>query len=109
MYVNPSVSVQYSEKFLSALNLPQIPENRALHLSLLLHLGFMLERCICGKKVVFDHEKEYIEKNEALFLLLKEHISILAEPFGISVNDAELCYIMLSILQNPEQKTESTS
>ncbi|MCI8583193.1 MAG: sigma 54-interacting transcriptional regulator [Dorea sp.] len=109
MYVNPSVSVQYSEKFLSALNLPQIPENRALHLSLLLHLGFMLERCICDKKVVFDHEKEYIEKNKALFLLLKEHISILAEPFGISVNDAELCYIMLSILQNPEQKTESTS
>ncbi len=100
MYLNPSASVRYSEEFLSALNLSQITENRALHLSLLLHLGFMLERCICNKKVVFDNEKEYIQKNKALFLLLKEHISILAEPFGISVNNAELCYIILSIVQN---------
>ena len=101
MYLNPSASVRYSEQFLSALNLPQINGNRALHLSLLLHLGFMLERCICCKSVVFDREKEYRKKHESLFLLLKEHISILAEPFQVSVNDAELCYIILSIVQAP--------
>lgn len=103
MYLNPSVSVQYSEQFLAALNLPQINENRALHLSLLLHLGFMLERCICNKGVVFDNEKEYIEQHKPLFLLLKEQIPILSEAFNISVNDAELCFIILSIVQN--QKT----
>lgn len=109
MYLNPSASVQYSEQFLSALNLPQISENRALHLTLLLHLGFMLERCICDKKVVFDQEEEYIKKHESLFLLLKKHIPILAEPFGILVNDAELCYIIVSIVQNPGTDTTNTS
>lgn len=109
MYLNPSASVQYSEQFLSALNLPQISENRALHLTLLLHLGFMLERCICDKKVVFDQEEEYIKKHESLFLLLKKHIPILAEPFGILVNDAELCYIIVSIIQNPGTDTTNTS
>ena len=109
MYLNPSASVQYSEQFLSALNLPQISENRALHLTLLLHLGFMLERCICDKKVVFDQEEEYIKKHESLFLLLKKHIPILAEPFGILVNDAELCYIIVSIVQNPGTDTKNTS
>lgn len=109
MYLNPSASVQYSEQFLSALNLPQIAENRSLHLTLLLHLGFMLERCICGKKVVFDQEEEYIKKHESLFLLLKKHIPILAEPFGILVNDAELCYIIVSIVQNPGSDTKNTS
>ena len=109
MYLNPSASVQYSEQFLSALNLPQIAENRSLHLTLLLHLGFMLERCICGKKVVFDQEEEYIKKHESLFLLLKKHIPILAEPFGTLVNDAELCYIIVSIVQNPGSDTKNTS
>lgn len=109
MYLNPSASVQFSEQFLSALNLPQIAENRSLHLTLLLHLGFMLERCICGKKVVFDQEEEYIKKHESLFLLLKKHIPILAEPFGILVNDAELCYIIVSIVQNPGSDTKNTS
>lgn len=109
MYLNPSASVQYSEQFLYALNLPQISENRALHLTLLLHLGFMLERCICDKKVVFDQEEEYIKKHESLFLLLKKHIPILAEPFGILVNDAELCYIIVSIVQNPGTDTKNTS
>ncbi len=109
MYLNPSASVRYSDQFLSALNLPQITENRALHLSLLLHLGFMLERCICSKEVVFDQEKEYMKKHEFLFLLLKEHIGILAEPFNVSVNDAELCYIILSIVQNPKGDTKSST
>ncbi|MDO4313237.1 MAG: sigma 54-interacting transcriptional regulator [Eubacteriales bacterium] len=101
LHLNPAASVQYSEKFLISLNLPQIADNRELHLSLLLHLGFMLERCICDQKVVFDNEKEYIKQNQSMFTLLREHISILTEPFEISVNDAELCYIILTLVQYP--------
>lgn len=103
MYLNPAASIQYSEQFLKALNLPQINANRECHLALLLHLGFMVERCICEKRVLFDNETEFIENNQNLFKLLKKHISILTDPFNISVNDAELCYIILTLVQYPKQ------
>lgn len=99
MYLNPSAAVQYSEEFLNTLELAQIKNNRSCHLALLLHLGFMLERCICKQAIVFDNETKYIQQNKSLFDLLKKNISLLSTPFDISVNDAELCYIIVTLIQ----------
>lgn len=98
MCVNPSAAVNYSDQFLDALNIDKINADNNLKLSLLLHLGFMLERNICGKKVIFENEKDYIKQNSSLYQTLKEHIHILSEPFGVTINDSELCYIIQTIV-----------
>ncbi|MEL7609090.1 MAG: sigma 54-interacting transcriptional regulator [Bacillota bacterium] len=96
--LNPDVAIRHAEKFLAALDHPRVNSERALRLSLLLHLGFMLERNICGKKIVFDGEADFIERNQVLFQHLREHIHILEDAYEIVVNDSELCYILQTIV-----------
>ena len=99
MCLNPDVAVRYADRYLDAVNLEKINTNKALQLSLLLHLGFMLERNICNKKVLFDDEGAFIQRNQSLYQRLREHMHLLEDPFELSINDSEICYIMQTITQ----------
>ena len=95
--LNPEVAVRYALQYIEALELPQLFDNRPLKLSLMLHLGFMLERNIVGKKILFDDEEAFISNHRALYEILRSKMPILEEFFDIAINDAEICYIMQTI------------
>lgn len=104
MCLNPAVAVRFADRFLDEVDLPQINDNRALRLSLLLHLGFMLERNICAKKICFDGEADFIRRHRALYDRLRAHIHVMEDAFEVSINDSELCYIIQTITQYGEPR-----
>ncbi|MEA4933284.1 MAG: sigma 54-interacting transcriptional regulator [Lawsonibacter sp.] len=99
MCLNPEMAVPYCEQFLEAVNLPQVQSDRELHLSLLLHLGFMLERIVCRKDVLFDDRDVFIAQHAALFNTLRSKSFLLESAFDITLNDSELCFIIQAITQ----------
>jgi transcriptional regulator with AAA-type ATPase domain/transcriptional regulatory protein LevR len=107
-FVNPDVAVRYAERFLTALDEGKVNADRALRMSLILHLGFMVERNICRKHILFDGEAELIARHGELHRRLRECAHILEEPFEIEVSDAELCYIIQTITQYGEKGTGHT-
>lgn len=102
--LNPRMAIQYGEEFLNAIDLPKIQNDPNLRLSLLLHIGFMLERNICRKKVLFDDQDAFIAHNRELFELLRSKAYLLESVFEIEINDAELCFLIQAIKQ---EKTPS--
>lgn len=97
VYLNPVMAVWHGIRFLDALQLARLQNDRSLRLSLLLHLGFMLERVIAGKWVAFDGQEEFIRNNRGLYDRIHSSVHILEEAFSLSINDAELCYIIQAI------------
>lgn len=96
-YINPESAVRAALRFLRALDNPKVNASEALQISLALHLGFMLERNICGKKVRYENHAAYIEENRTLFASLKAYMPILEDCFDVTINDPEICYIMQTI------------
>lgn len=103
VFVNPDVAVRYAERFLAALEEEKVNGDDSLRMSLILHLGFMIERNICRKRILFDGEAEFIGRNAALHHRLREKAPILEEAFEIEVSDAELCYLIQTITQYGEK------
>ena len=99
VFLNPDMAVRHTNRFLEAVNLEKINSNKALQLSLLLHLGFMLERNVCNKKIIFDQESEFLAQHASLYQLLRSHMYLLEEAFDLSINDSEICYIIQTITQ----------
>ena len=89
--------------FLTALDEGKVNADRALQMSLILHLGFMVERNVCRKHILFDGEAEFIARYGDLHRRLRECAHILEDPFEIEVSDAELCYIIQTVTQYGEK------
>ena len=104
MCVNPEMAVQYGEQYLAAIDLSQVRENEDFHLALLLHIGFMLERNICRKKVLFDNQEAFSAQHSELFQLLRAKVYLLESVFEIEINDAELCFLIQAITQYKQKK-----
>ena len=94
VYVNPDVAVKYAVRYIDAIDLPKLRDNQSLKFSLILHLGFMLERNIVGKQIIFDGQENFIAANRELYDLFRSNMFLLEEAFEITVNDAEICYII---------------
>lgn len=92
--INPELAVNYAVKYIEAVNIPQLNEDKALRLSFIFHIGFMLERNIMRHKVVFGGMEEYIKENPEMFRKFREHIKILEEPFMVEINDCEICFMI---------------
>lgn len=97
-YLNPHLAIRRAKSFIEALDLKEIKSNRALQVSLPLHLGFMLERKITGEEVQFPKQDHYIQNNFELYTKIKSKISILTEGLNVNITDADICFLILAII-----------
>lgn len=98
-FVNPDVVVKYAERFLNELDHAKVNGDDALKMSLILHLGFMVERNVCRKNILFDDESAFLREHTELHAQLRRHIHVIEDIFEIEISDAELCYIIQTITQ----------
>lgn len=100
MYVNPfavdKVCTQYLDSLFEELSY-STDDIDSLRFSLIIHLGFMIERIIANQHIIFDYKDEFIQQNSSIVKKLRKHIPIIEEAFEISVSDDELCYLIITL------------
>lgn len=103
MYVNPLAVQKVSTEFLDRLfdDLNYDEKNRAsTGFSLIIHIGFMIERIIANKTIIFDHKTPYLDNNKDIFQKIRFHIKFIEEAFEIEISDDEICYMMITLYPN---------
>ena len=103
MYVNPLAVQKVATEFLEGLfdDLEYEEKNRAsTGFSLIIHIGFMIERIIANKTIIFDHKTPYLDSNKEIFQKIRSHIKSIEEAFEIEISDDEICYMMITLYPN---------
>ena len=103
MYVNPLAVQKVATEFLENLfdDLKYEEKNRAsTGFSLIIHIGFMIERIIANKTIIFDHKTPYLDSNKEIFQKIRSHIKSIEEAFEIEISDDEICYMMITLYPN---------
>lgn len=103
MYVNPLAVQKVAAEFLENLfdDLEYEEKNRAsTGFSLIIHIGFMIERIIANKTIIFDHKTTYLDSNKEIFQKIRSHIKSIEEAFEIEISDDEICYMMITLYPN---------
>ncbi len=103
MYVNPLAVQKVATEFLEGLfdDLEYEEKNRAsTGFSLIIHIGFMIERIIANKTIIFDHKLPYLDSNKEIFQKIRSHIKSIEEAFEIEISDDEICYMMITLYPN---------
>lgn len=103
MYVNPLAVQKVATEFLEGLfdDLAYEEKNRAsTGFSLIIHIGFMIERIIASKTIIFDHKIPYLDNNKEIFQKIRSHIKSIEEAFEIEISDDEICYMMITLYPN---------
>ena len=103
MYVNPLAVQKVATEFLEGLfdDLAYEEKNRAsTGFSLIIHIGFMIERIIANKTIIFDHKIPYLDNNKEIFQKIRSHIKSIEEAFEIEISDDEICYMMITLYPN---------
>ena len=103
MYVNPLAVQKVATEFLEGLfdDLEYEEKNRAsTGFSLIIHIGFMIERIIANKTIIFDHKIPYLDNNKEIFQKIRSHIKSIEEAFEIEISDDEICYMMITLYPN---------
>lgn len=103
MYVNPLTVQKVAAEFLENLfdDLEYEEKNRAsTGFSLIIHIGFMIERIIANKTIIFDHKTPYLDSNKEIFQKIRSHIKSIEEAFEIEISDDEICYMMITLYPN---------
>lgn len=103
MYVNPLAVQKVATEFLEGLfdDLAYEEKNRdSTGFSLIIHIGFMIERIIANKTIIFDHKIPYLDNNKEIFQKIRSHIKSIEEAFEIEISDDEICYMMITLYPN---------
>ena len=103
MHVNPLAVQKVATEFLEGLfdDLEYEEKNRAsTGFSLIIHIGFMIERIIANKTIIFDHKIPYLDNNKEIFQKIRSHIKSIEEAFEIEISDDEICYMMITLYPN---------
>lgn len=107
MYVNPLAAQKVSVQFLDQLFQDLHYESDSIaniQFSLIIHLGFMIERIIANKHIVFDFKDRYLKENQEVFHKIRSRMIIIEEAFDIEVNDDEICYLITTLYPNTYDK-----
>ena len=67
--------------------------NRVL-IGYMMHVGCMIERCIRGSDMDYDHCEERIQRNRKLYQLVRTAMKLIEREFQIRISDTEVAYIM---------------
>ncbi len=105
LYVNPFAVEKYGKEFLNNTFKDftySSDDLNSLEFSLILHIGFMLERIITNKNILFDNKNEYITKHEKSFDVIKKDIKILEDAFELHISNDEICYILMTLYPEDE-------
>lgn len=100
MYVNPVAVAKVCGKFIDNIfknSCFSTKNDRNLKTSLMIHLGFMIERIIVDKRIQYDNKDEFIKENQNLYDIIKDEIILIENGFDIKIHDDELCYIMVTL------------
>lgn len=103
MYVNPLAVQKVSTEFLDKLfNDLQYDEKNidSTRFSLIIHIGFMIERIIANKIIIFDHKDEYLKNNKEIFQKIRTHVKFIEDAFEIEISDDEICYMIITLYPN---------
>lgn len=102
LYINPNKAIEYISEFLDSLNFPEL-QDETLKTNLIIHLGFMLERVITGKRAVFDNIKGFMEEHKEQFAKIRQCIKFLEEAYKIQIANDEICY-SLQVINGSKHK-----
>ncbi|RKD30527.1 PRD domain-containing protein [Thermohalobacter berrensis] len=94
LYINPKKAINYIREFVEDLNFYELKDNESLKTNLAVHIGFMIERIITGKRAVFEEIELFKKKHKEQFRKIRESIKILEEAYKLRVYDDEICYIL---------------
>lgn len=100
MYVNPVAAVKTSSKFVDSLFKefkPSEKKSNSLRMSLIIHLGFMIERIIVDRRIQYEDKQIFIKDNLESFNIIRNLISIIENAFEIEIHDDEICYIIVTL------------
>lgn len=103
MYVNPLAVQKVSTQFLDELfkDLEYEEEDKeSTRFSLIIHIGFMIERIIANKIIVFDNKETCIKNNTETFQKIRTHIKSIEDDFEIEITDDEICYMIITLYPN---------
>ena len=103
MYVNPLAVQKVANEFLDNLfnALHYNGENlESTKFSLIIHIGFMIERIIANKAILFDNKSNYLENNKNAFQIIKKQIKYIEDSFEIEISDDEICYMIVTLYPN---------
>lgn len=100
LYINPKKAIHYINEFIKSLNFEEFVHDKLLISSLTIHLGFMIERVITKKNVIFENIEEFKRDNYEKYIKLKNSIELLEEAYKIKINDDEICYAIQVINGN---------
>lgn len=99
MYVNPLAAVKVATSFIDNICKHDIcmKTDDSFITSLLIHLGFMIERIIVNKRILFEDRTSFIKKNENLFNIIRKEVAIIENAFEIEIHNDEICYILVTL------------
>lgn len=103
MYVNPLAVQKVATEFLDRLfqdlqyEEERIPSTR---FSLIIHIGFMIERIIANKRIIFDHKEAFMHAHKEVFQKIRSQITSVEEAFEITISDDEICYMVVTLYPN---------
>ena len=91
-YMNPHQAIGHLTAALEEIGSKALTDSQ--RLDLLIHMGCMLDRCLHGDAIYFEHIRDFIHANETLFSRCRVAISNLANKYDTKINDDEVCYIV---------------
>lgn len=100
MYVNPvavqKVCTEYLDSLFEDLQY-RTKDINSIRFSLIIHLGFMIERIIAKKHILFDYKEDFMNQNQSIITKVRKHIFIIEDAFEININDDEICYLVVTL------------
>jgi transcriptional regulatory protein LevR/transcriptional regulator with AAA-type ATPase domain len=94
-YINPKLAIVAIKKFLNSINYKNELQDDLI--DLIVHMGCMLDRCIHKDVVRFENVNSFKEKHLEQFNSIRNAANILEEEYCITINDDEICYIIVII------------
>lgn len=105
LYVNPFAVEKVGNQFLDTIFAKleiKTKDLNDLRFSLILHIGFMLERIITNKNILFDQKESFIKKHDSAFKIIRSSIIDMESAFNLSISDDEICYILMTLYPENE-------
>ena len=105
LYVNPFAVEKVGNQFLDTIFAKleiKAKDLNDLRFSLILHIGFMLERIITNKNILFDQKESFIKKHDSAFKIIRSSIIDMESAFNLSISDDEICYILMTLYPENE-------
>lgn len=93
-YINPSKVIEAYKLFIKDIEKYNIALKREKKIKLGIHMGCVVERLFTNNFIKHHAKNEVINKNNGLYQILKNALTVFNTMFNININDDEICFII---------------